>query len=350
MRVSVVGGGVAGLSLAVELARRGHGVTVYEQEHPGYGATGKSSGLIVTIFEENLIGLVLDSLKFYYTLPGSAEMVRGRDALYLNRSGACVSRLLRIHASTPLLERGGGWPELGVEFEYGRDYYAVIKTYLTDAGWVVNTLYSELHRMGGRILEGPVERRGEGFYYGGVRVEEPVVVAAGPWTPILLPEVEGSVAVYRCQAACVEGPSPQLIVEDDALEYYLVPVTESRFIIGDGSCQIVGDPWEAYNPDPEESYVVLERYARRVPEAWESRVIRMWSAPCIVGGDGLPLAGRVYGDVYVLTGFDGAGLSIAPGVARLLADELEGRGRVPPEYSRLDRPAVGVVEPYTLTC
>lgn len=350
MRVSVVGGGVAGLTLALIMARRGHRVTLYEQQYPGWSATGKSAGIIVTVFEEDLLRHVLASLDFYHSLPGSESIVRGVDALYLHREGACVSKLLRIHESLGLGSPNHVQVDLGVDFDYGRDYYALIRTYLTDAGWTVNTLYSELLRSGGEIVDGWVERKGDSFHHQSGRLEGKIVVAAGPWTRILLPEIEDSTTIYRCQAASVEGPAPNVVIEDDALEYYLVPTTNSRFVIGDGANPIINDPIDGFTPDPEDSYDVLERYARRVPEAWESRIIQVWAAPCITTGDGLPLAGRVYDDVYVLTGFNGAGLTLAPAIARMLAAELEGKGRVPQDFSRLERPSRGVVEPYFVKC
>lgn len=350
MKVSIIGGGVAGLSLALILARRGHKVILYEQEYPGCSATGRSAGIIVTIFEDKLLKLALESLDFYLSLPGADEIVKPKKALYLHKSGVCISKLLKIHKSNHIAIPDDVDPDLGVEFDYGKDYYAVIRTYLTDAGWTINTLYSEFLRHGGVIVDGPVERRGDSFYHSGNRIEGKIVISAGPWTRQLLPEIEDSTVIYRCQAASVEGPTPRMIIEDDALEYYLVPTSESRFVIGDGGNPVIKDPTEGFNPDPEDTYSVLERYARRVPEAWESRVVQMWAAPCITTGDSLPLAGKVFDDVYVLTGFDGAGISLAPAVARLLADELEGRGKVPNEFSRLERRVYGVVEPYVINC
>ncbi len=346
----MIGGGVAGLSLALILARRGHKVILYEQDYPGCSATGRSAGIIVTIFEDRLLKLALETLDFYMSLPGAVEIVKAKKALYLNKSGVCISKLLKIHELNRIAIPDDVDPDLGVDFDYGKDYYAVIRTYLTDAGWTINTLYSEFLRLGGTIIEGPVERKGDKFYHSGNRIEGKIVIAAGPWTRQLLPEIEDSTIIYRCQAASVEGPTPRMIIEDDSLEYYLVPTSDSRFVIGDGGNPVIKDPIEGFNPDPEETYGVLERYAKRVPEAWESSVVQMWAAPCITTGDSIPMAGKVFDNVYVLTGFDGAGISLAPAVARLLADEIEGRGKVPNEFSRLERRVYGVVEPYVINC
>lgn len=42
MRVAVIGAGIVGASVARELTRRGHQVTVFEQQYPGYGTSGTS--------------------------------------------------------------------------------------------------------------------------------------------------------------------------------------------------------------------------------------------------------------------------------------------------------------------
>ena len=59
--VCVVGAGIAGLSTALHLAKRGYSVAVLEARHVGYGASGRSGGQ--TIFglaasQQKLIGLV----------------------------------------------------------------------------------------------------------------------------------------------------------------------------------------------------------------------------------------------------------------------------------------------------
>ena len=44
--VIIIGGGVAGLSTAMQLAKRGTSVTVLEREQRGNGSTGRAAGLL----------------------------------------------------------------------------------------------------------------------------------------------------------------------------------------------------------------------------------------------------------------------------------------------------------------
>ena len=52
--VTVVGGGLAGLTAALELSRRGCGVNLLEAERVGWGASGRSGGFVSPGFSENM--------------------------------------------------------------------------------------------------------------------------------------------------------------------------------------------------------------------------------------------------------------------------------------------------------
>ena len=49
--VLVIGGGIAGSSVAVELRRRGAEVTLVDRDQPGSGATGASAGMLAPQYE-----------------------------------------------------------------------------------------------------------------------------------------------------------------------------------------------------------------------------------------------------------------------------------------------------------
>ena len=349
-KAAVVGGGIAGLSAAYFLAREGFSVDLYEMEYPGYSASGKSAGILVTIFEEDLLRHVIETYEFYRGLPGSEGRIIEKPALWVVKNRECARRIMEIHGKLGLSPPRAGVGDLGVDFDLGGDHYAVIKTFIVDTGWIINSLYSTLTSMGVRIHESRVVRRGSSLYAEERRLEGPVIVAAGPWTPQLLPEISEATVIYRCQIASVEGPTPRMVIEDDSLGYYLVPVSRSRFNIGDGSNAVIDDPFDGFKPDPEDTYGVLEQYASRVPRAWESRIVQIWSAPCITTGDSLPLAAEIRDSVYALTGFNGAGISIAPSIARLLVEHIVAGKPLPSRYSSLDRVAEGVVEPYSIEC
>lgn len=71
--VVVVGGGIAGTSVAWELARRGTAVTLFEQANLGAGASGRNTGTLL-----------------HQTEPVVAEMLRASEASYRELEGGAV--------------------------------------------------------------------------------------------------------------------------------------------------------------------------------------------------------------------------------------------------------------------
>ena len=70
---------------------------------------------------------------------------------------------------------------------------------------------------------------------------------------------------------------------------------------------------------------MLERAQEYMPGLARLSAIRVWTGFRAATPDKLPLIGPAAG-VYVAAGFEGLGITNAPGAARLLADHLLGRG------------------------
>ena len=345
--VEVVGAGVAGLSLSLALARLGLRVRVWEQEYPGYGPSGRSAGLLVTILPDHLLDVALESLRFYRSLPGSGGSIREARALWVPVDKSCARRLLASHEARGLPVEYWVEPDRIVEGYRARGPAALVTEYVIDTGWVVNTLQQEAARAGVVIETSMVEARDGWFEARGERLGDTVVLAAGAWTGPLLGG-PGWLLAYRCQLASVEGPTPPTVVEDDEAGFYIVPVSPSRFNIGDGSNTVISDPWDGYKPDLEDTLRVLEAYASRVPGAWESRIIQYWSAPCNTTPTGDPVAHRLESGLYVLTGFNGAGITLAPGTSLALARHLVDGAPLPSWASPRIGPAKAPVEPFNI--
>lgn len=329
-KIIIVGGGIAGLSLAVLLAREGAKVRLYEQEAPGYGASGRSAGIVVTIMPETLLDYSLASIAFYRSLEWEAPLVRSVSALWFAPSRKCMLSLLESHGKRGLASRPAGMGEIPPGIVVGdEDNPAIVEEYIVDVGSTVNALQTVAASLGVDIVYRHVTGVGDGWVLSsGIRDEGTVVVAAGAWSRGLLQgRLEGLVE-YRCQLSSVEGERPNILVEDDVNGFYIVPIGESRMNIGDGSNTPISDPLEGYNTDLEDMYNVIERAASRIPSLWESRLVSAWSAPCNTSPDGLPAAGALDENLYVLTGFNGAGLTLAPAVAGELAGEILGSGTV----------------------
>ena len=70
--VCVIGGGLAGLTLSRELARRGKSVVLVEANRIGWGASGRNGGFVSAGFAENIVNMIkrvgLDEAKALYKL------------------------------------------------------------------------------------------------------------------------------------------------------------------------------------------------------------------------------------------------------------------------------------------
>ncbi|MEB3760732.1 MAG: FAD-binding oxidoreductase [Desulfurococcales archaeon] len=335
-KISIIGGGIAGLSAAIQLAREGVRVAVYESEYPGYGASGKSAGILVTIMPEELLDYPLESLEIYRSLPESTNNIWRVRALWINKNPGCMDKLVKVHnrkgLDSVIIDADEATRVAGFSMRtYSGEGYALVREFVVDIGWAINAMVQEASRLGVDIISGRVVREGDVFKGPGGRIDQPIIIAGGAWSLQLLPGLKEYLVTYRCQMATIEGARPARIIEDDALHYYIVPVSPSRSNIGNGANTLINDPHEGFNPDQEDIYDIIERYAERNPDAWNAGIVSYWAAPCNTSGDSLPIADRLdsLGEVYVLTGFNGAGLTMAPSTSKRLVHHLLYGDRLP---------------------
>ncbi|MCP4316215.1 MAG: FAD-binding oxidoreductase [Hyphomicrobiales bacterium] len=103
-QVTIVGGGLAGLTAALELARRGHSVILLEAERIGWGASGRSGGFVSPGFAENIgaierrVGAAtakqlhalsvrgVDYVENTIIAAGRSDIIGGRGWLHVSRS------------------------------------------------------------------------------------------------------------------------------------------------------------------------------------------------------------------------------------------------------------------------
>jgi len=124
-------------------------------------------------------------------------------------------------------------------------------------------------------------------------------------------------------------------------------------LIGDGANEGLHDPWEGFAPDLEDLLEVAGAAAKRVPGFWDAEIKSSWAAPCITSLDSMPLVGPLEPRreaPVLLTAFNGAGVTLAPASARILANWLV-RGESIPAYlvaHRRMRPVEVHPEPFRL--
>lgn len=203
MNIAVIGGGIAGASVASELSARAD-VTVFEQEAVcGYHATGRSAALFTECYGDALVRrLAMTSRSFFEEPPdGFADhpLVRDRSFLFVgaeSQSDSLASSLEEYRSMVPTV--------VGVNAEQARTLCPVLDPNVVVGGILepgamdidVHALHlayqqSARHR-GARILtNSPVsglERRGDGWRLrtpDGTHDADVVVNAAGAWADVV---------------------------------------------------------------------------------------------------------------------------------------------------------------------
>jgi sarcosine oxidase subunit beta len=349
--VVIVGGGVFGLALAYELARRGvRDVLVLERGYLNAGASGRNGGGVRAQWSTpTMIRLARRSLaicdRFAVEMGVNVWFRRG-GYLFLAPSAEQVARIERnaaLHAReglrtrvigpaealriVPELDgsrfRAASWnPDDGVVFPWpflwgyaarAAALGARVRTFTTVTGFEIS---------GGRVAAVRTDR--------GRVACETVVVAAGAWSK----EVAALAGV-----TLPNRPTRHEILVTEPLKPWLGPLVS---LLGAGLYlsqslrgEVVGgmgDPAEPEGIVQGSTLRFLARFARAatalVPRLAGVKVLRQWAGCYDVTPDNNPILGPAgFPNFHQLSGFVGHGFMMAPAVAERYADWLAGRGK-----------------------
>jgi D-hydroxyproline dehydrogenase subunit beta len=343
--VAVIGGGIAGCSVAALLAEAGAAVRLYEREAIAAGASGRNSGLLQHPMDAALVPLYRASLELYAGL--------GHGFAYPRDPVGVLVLFTEPPTAVP------GFPELEPERLEGPELVAAepalgpdLFAYRLATGRPVppaaaTRAWAERARAAGaRFAIGApavlAERDGrvEGVMVGG-RLEPAgaVVAAAGPWTrealgvrswPPVRP-VWGVVAQVRLRT--------RHSIEQAGVEALTTPGGAAASIftaVPHGDHATVGSTFSDHAPD---AAVVapglLERGARFVPALRDAAIESVRACARPSSADGRPLLGPVpwLDGLHLITGHGAWGVTLGPGSARLVADGVLGRDAIPPELA-----------------
>jgi glycine oxidase len=315
MRVRILGAGIVGLSVADELIRRGHEVTVVDPA-PGSGASYAAAGMLspageAWYGEEDLTRLCLTSLALWPDFAARLEVpvhTRGtllvgldagdvqqveRQLSVLDLAGVSYERLVRRE----LLAR-----EPGLGRVVGGAFLA--EDHSVDPRAVVAAL---LERVGGRVETNTVA--------------DVTIIATGanlpdPYSSLIRP-VRGDVVRVRTQEqvertvrAWAHGEQIYVVPRIDSDEVVIGATTEER----DGPLL----------PTVEGVWRLLDSARRVVPALDRASVVEVTSRDRPGTADNLPLVGPTHEPGVVLAaGAYRNGVLLAPLIAQLVADHIE---------------------------
>lgn len=356
-RVVVVGAGVAGGAVALELAGRGAEVTVLDRPAEGR-ATGAAAGMLAAQYEsepsEPLFRLASGSRAVYAEFVARVEDLSGwtldhrtDGMLVANRTAAETEAARATLEEQRAAGHGGSVVSPDRARELHRDAAAEVDSYvwLPDEGQVdAQRLPSALHRAlraeGAEVRPGsPARSLSEGGGPGGrleVRLAgdrrleaDAVVVAAGAWSSRLdgLPRSLQMEPVKGQMVRLDPGRAPPSPLLADHDGHYVVPREDGTVVVGSTMERTGFDA----DPDPDTVAALEEAAARLAPSLAGSTRREAWSGLRPVTADGRPVLGPepLMAGLHYATGYGRNGILVSPLAGRAVADLiLEGASEV----------------------
>lgn len=351
---AIIGGGVAGASVAYFLARLGmRNTLVLERTAVAAGASGLASGLasFMATGHAGIAAILKASADFYASweeeIGGPPALTRvGRLFLAPEAERAALTREVGIMRAgghqTRILERD----ELAALVPGWRLDDVGLAALSPDAGYidppmVTTALMNRARAMGVRVYQGAevtdLARRGERVV--GVRttrgvVEAPVVVlAAGAWTGPLLRRwagVEAAIWPERHQVVHLKPPAgmpwPFPLCADRHHSIYFRPEPGGLVLAANsGPDEPVPDP-AVFDPTTNPWYErwILDRLARRIPAMRAAEIVGGHAGVYLSSADDFPILGPVAGvdGLYCVCDTAGNGMTSSPGLGRALAEVI----------------------------
>jgi glycine/D-amino acid oxidase-like deaminating enzyme/nitrite reductase/ring-hydroxylating ferredoxin subunit len=344
--VAVAGGGIVGLTAALDLAESGRDVVLVDQGGIGTGTTGHSTAKVTSQHGITYAPLVAkrgdDAARIYARvneeakerIAGLAESIdcafRRRDA-WVYATGSADREL--VEAEARAAKRAGLPVELSdtVPLPFPTQGGLVFRDQAEfDPQRYLLGLAERLEARGGRIHE---DTRATGLHdgdpvelvteHGRVAAEHVIVATLIPFLDRGLFFARAFPSRSYCLTAAISDSAPEAM-----LITATAPMRSIRAIPHDGSelLMVGGESHSTGTGDADpERYVELAEFARH----WDvSRFEHHWSSQDFTSGDGVPLAGPLHPftkRVWIATGMKKWGITNGTAAAKLIADAIRGR-------------------------
>lgn len=362
--VVIVGGGVVGLSLAYELARRGAEVELLERGRLGGEASWAGAGIVTPASREGarepIDRLRAESVELTARWSHDLREETGIDNGY--RPCGALEVAIEEEDRQAWKKSLKAWKAQGVpahELEPAEAHRRepVLSAHLTGVyhlpteaqirnPWHLEALAAACRRRGVALREqSPVvevlreEGKVKGLRTPWGRVEgDRYVIAAGAWAAALLEPLglKLDAKPMRGQIALLKGPSKVLDHVVWAGHRYLVPRDEGRVLVG----STMEDAGFASYPTAAGIQGLLAFALRLAPGLADLEFEKAWAGLRPGSADGHPYLGLVPGleNLYAACGHYRAGFELAAGTALVMAQLLQGKEpAVPLDAFRVDR-------------
>ncbi len=345
--VAIIGGGIIGTASAAYLAEAGRSVALFERSEMAAGASGRNSGAIQHPFDEHFVELHCRSLELYRDITletDGFELTERPSGLMLVSFDESA-----VRATWEGLTRD--WPDLsptllpaGSAASVEPSLHPMLAACRVETGYPVAPAAATLafarraERAGASLHTGSAANvilRG-GRVSGVVLAEgemveaSQVLVAAGPWTPFVIPGWETSPPirpVWGVVASVTLETPPTHVLEEIGIDRPGGPPDRMFSMVALGSGTSVGSTFLPDEPDARALAIEVVKHGKDfVPGLADSDIgaVRACARPAAF--DGRPIIGAVPGieGLFVCSGHGPWGISTGPASARLIADQILG--------------------------
>ena len=339
--VIVIGGGIAGISVAARLAATRRTLVIEAERQPGYHATGRSAAYFAPAYGNDVVRAVTaESESFFHSPPAGfsdAPLIRRRASLFVAGAGRS-SGIDSMLASNTALER--------VDGDGARQIVGCLKPNCVAAGAFdpgggdldVDALLQAFLRLfrkrGGELRCGTpcesIARSGDSWQVNGTLSASVVVNAAGAWADEVATRAGiapmGLTPMRR--TACLL-PAPDIPFTDWPL---VIDVDEQFYFKPDAGALLLSPADETPSPPcdaaPEELDIAIR--AIQVAALDVSRITHKWAGLRTFAPDRTFVVGfdPTCDGFFWLAGQGGYGVQTAPGLSDIAARMITGQGEL----------------------
>ena len=324
--VAIAGGGIIGLSTALELATTGRKVTVFDRREAMSEASRAAAGMLAGNDPENppeLRSLARLSLALYPEFLARVEALSGMKIPI--RTTATLQGVLQIpHGATALSEAEIQALAPGANTS-GWSFFLMEERSL-DAWDLAESLPAAARAAGVDLHEHTSVLRA-GFRNGGVELDTSAgsfsagqfLNAAGAWAS----EIHGPLptAPRKGHMLTAELPGPlQMHCVLRTPKVYIVPRGDGRYTIG----PTVEDAGFDKEVDPERIHALFHKAVELWPVLRNASIAETWTGLRPGSGDGLPIIDATASRCWIATGHFKNGIMLGPATAHLLCQWIDG--------------------------
>ena len=352
----IIGGGLAGLTTALELARAGVAVTVLETERIGYGASGRNGGIVSPAFAcgsdaiERRVGPHAASDLHRLSIEGVTRLRQTIATLSIADADPIPGLLhLRRYDEARDLHRHA--QDFAQTYDYPLTYLdrAAIAHHLTTPRYLhgladsnafhinplnyLRGLAREIERLGGHIFE---QTPALGATFGpSQRIRTPqgqvnaarAILATGGYTGPLIPRLHRAVLPIATYMMLTE-PAPDLIASAIRTRHAILDDRRASdyYRLVDGGARLL---WGGRISTHEASAASVAQQLRRAmlkvfPQLHDLKTALAWSGRMAYARHLMPQVGLLRPNVWHITAFGGHGLNTTAIAGKVLAEAMLG--------------------------